>query len=172
MPYEAGIGGQSYYKHSNKKLKNAEGATISAKTSVIGFKERGGNVIVKVIADRTKETLLPVVYNTVKPDSILMTDENSAYLDLGKDFQHFTVNHSAKQFVNEMAHINGLENFWSHLKRGIDCIYHWVSKEHLQSYIDEYSLRFNTRKFATQGRFDLILAGITGKRLTYKKLIK
>lgn len=168
---EAGIGGQSYYKHANKKLKNEEGATISGKTSVIGFKGRKGNVIAKVVADRTKETLLPVVYANVKEGNILMTDENPAYKDLGKDFEHYTVNHSAKQYVNEMAHINGLENFWSHLKRGIDGIYHWVSKEHLQSYIDEFTLRFNTRKFDTQSRFDLILAGVAGKRLTYEKLI-
>lgn len=69
-----------------------------------------------------------------------------------------------------MAHTNGIENFWSHLKRGIDGIYHQVSKEHLQSYIDEFTLRFNTRKFTTQTRFDLILADVAGKRLTYEHL--
>lgn len=167
---ECGIGGQSYYKHANKKLKNDEGATISGKTSVLGMRGRGGNVVAKVVADRTKDTLLPIVYSAVKPGNILMTDENPSYNDLGKDFEHHTVNHSAKQFVNEMAHINGVENFWSHLKRGIDGIYHSVSKEHLQSYIDEFCLRFNTRKFDTQSRFDLVLSTLAGKRLTYKKL--
>lgn len=169
---EVGIGGQSYYKHANKKTKNEEGATISNKTSVIGFRERGGNVVAKVITDRTKETLLPIIYDTVQPGSVLMTDEYVGYNDLAKDFEHHTVNHSAKQFVNEMAHINGLENFWSHLKRGIDGIYHSVSKRHLQAYIDEFSLRFNSRKFGTQRRFDIILAGVTGKRLKYDDLIK
>ena len=167
---ECGIGGQSYYKHANKKTKNEEGATISNKTSVIGLRERGGNVIAKVVKDRTKETLLPIIYENVAPDSILMTDELIAYQALDNYFEHYSVNHSAKQFVNEMAHTNGIENFWSHLKRGIDGIYHQISKEHLQAYIDEFLLRFNTRKLQTQGRFDLVLSGVAGKRLTYKKL--
>lgn len=169
---EAGIGGQSYYKHANKKTRNEDGATISNKASVIGLKERGGNVKAFVIPDRNKETLLPAVYANVKPDSILMTDELVAYQALKADFQHHSVNHSAKQFVNHMAHTNGIENFWSHLKRGIDGIYHWVSKPHLQSYIDEFTLRFNTRDFNTQGRFDLILGAVSNKRLTYQQLIK
>lgn len=169
---ECGVGGESYNKHSNKKLKNAEGATISSKTSVIGLRERGGNVIAKVIEDRTKETLLPIVYNTVEPNSILMTDELQAYQSLKKDFEHYSVNHSAKQYVNAMAHTNGIENFWSHLKRGIDGIYHSVSKGHLQSYVDEFTLRFNTRKFDTQSRFNLVLTGVANKRLTYQDLIK
>jgi transposase-like protein len=168
---ECGVGGESYNKHSKKKLKNTEGATISSKTSVIGLKERGGNVIAKVIEDRTKDTLLPIVHKTVEPNSVIMTDEYSAYNDLSKHFQHHTVNHSAKQYVNAMAHTNGIENFWSHLKRGIDGIYHSVSKGHLQSYVDEFTLRFNTRKLDTQSRFNLVLSGVTDKKLTYKELI-
>lgn len=169
---EAGIGGQSYYKHSNKKLKNEEGKTISGKVSVIGMKERGGNVKAMVIKDRTMDSLLPVVYENVAPDSVIMTDELQAYQNLKKDFEHHSVNHSAKQFVNGMAHTNGIENFWSHLKRGIDGIYHSISKQHLQSYINEFTLRFNTRDFNTQGRFDLILSAVSNKRLTYEDLIK
>jgi transposase-like protein len=169
---ECGIGGQSYYKHSNKKVKNEEGATISGKTSVIGLRERGGNVKAMVVTDRSKETLLPIIYESVEPDSVLMTDEYPGYKDLANDFEHYTVNHTAKEFVNQMAHTNGIENFWSHLKRGIDGIYHQISKEHLQSYIDEFTLRFNTRKFGTQNRFDFVLSAVAGKRLTYKKLIK
>jgi len=169
---ECGIGGQSYYKHADKKVKNDEGATISGKTSVIGMRERGGNVKAMVIADRTKETLLPAVYENVTPGSIIMTDELISYQNLKKDFEHYSVNHSAKEFVNGMAHTNGIENFWSHLKRGIDGIYHSISKEHLQSYVDEFVLRFNTRKFNTQGRFDFILSAVSNKKMTYKDLIK
>lgn len=70
-----------------------------------------------------------------------------------------------------MAHTNGIENFWSHLKRGIDGIYHWVSKTHFQSYVDEFTYRFNTRKLSTNQRFNLVLENVSG-RLTYKELIK
>lgn len=169
---ECGIGGQSYYKHADKKLKNEEGATISGKTSVIGMRERGGNVKAMVVADRTKETLLPAVYENVAPNAVIMTDDLAAYQHLKKDFKHYSVNHTAKEFVNGMAHTNGIENFWSHLKRGIDGIYHSISKGHLQSYIDEFVLRFNTRKFGTQERFDFILSAISDTRLTYQDLIK
>ncbi len=169
---ETFMGGEAKNKHANKKNKNADGNTLHEQQPVLGFKERDGNIVAIVIPDRLKETLLPVVRNVVGSGSTIMTDDYLGYHDLKNDYSHFTVNHSAKEYVNAMAHTNGIENFWSHLKRGIDGIYHWVSKPHLQSYVDEFTLRFNTRKYSTQGRFDLILAGVTDKRLTYKELIK
>lgn len=169
---ECGVGGQSKYKHSNKKLRNEDGSVISGKATVMGLRERGGNVKAIVLPNREKETLLPVVYGNVKLGTVIMTDDAPAYLDLKKDFEHHSVNHSAKEYVNAMAHTNGIENFWSHLKRGIDGIYHQISKPHLQAYINEFTLRFNTRDFNTQGRFDLILSAVSNKRLTYQQLIK
>jgi hypothetical protein len=91
------------------------------------------------------------------------------YDGLNSKYNHKKVNHGAKEYVNMMAHTNNIENFWSHLKRGVDGIYHWVSKDHLQSYIDEFTLRYNTRKNCTSDRFDLILTNISG-RLTYNQL--
>ena len=169
---EAFIGGEAKNKHANKKNRNEDGNTIHEKQPVIGMKERDGNIVAIVVPDRNKETILPVIRNVVDKDSTIMTDDYSAYNDLKKDYSHFSVNHSAKEYVNAMAHTNGIENFWSHLKRGIDGIYHWVSKEHLQSYVDEFTLRFNTRKLCTQSRFDLVLSAVSNKRLTYKELIK
>ncbi|WP_462254189.1 IS1595 family transposase [Ferruginibacter sp.] len=169
---EAFMGGEAKNKHANKKNKNADGNTKHEQQPVIGLRERGGNVVCIVVPDRNKETLLPIIRNVVDKDSILMTDDYNGYKDLKNDYSHYTVNHSAKEYVNAMAHTNGIENFWSHLKRGIDGIYHWVSKEHLQSYVDEFTLRFNTRKLATQGRFDLILSAVSNKRLTYNNLKK
>ena len=69
-----------------------------------------------------------------------------------------------------MSHTNGLENFWSHLKRTIDGTYHWCSVKHLQTYVDECALRYNSRKISTSERFNLILVNSTG-RLSYKTLI-
>lgn len=125
-----------------------------------------------MVENRNKETILPIIYNTVENDSIIMTDEYRAYKDLKNDYVHQTVNHGAKEYVNNMAHTNGIENFGLHLKRGIDSIYHWVSKDHLRSYIGEFTLRFNTRELDTQGRFDLVLSAISNKHLTYKSLTK
>ncbi|MBL7729431.1 MAG: IS1595 family transposase [Dinghuibacter sp.] len=168
---ETFIGGDAKNKHASKKVKNEQGNTKHDKQPVLGMKERDGIVIAKVVESRRKEVILPIIHETVEQDSTIMTDEYTAYNDLAAVYTHRKVNHSAKEYVNQMAHTNGIENFWSHLKRGIDGIYHWVSKEHLQAYLDEFSLRMNTRKFATQSRFDLILAGVSGKRLTYQNLI-
>ena len=71
-----------------------------------------------------------------------------------------------------MASTNSLEGFWSHFKRGVDGIYHWVSKDHLQSYVDEFTLRYNTRTLTAQERFEIVLVSANDKRLTYQKLIK
>jgi transposase-like protein len=169
---ETFIGGDAKNKHESKKKKNEKGNTISDKQPVFGMIERGGVVIAKVVDNCQKETLLPIIHETVEQDSTVMTDEYPGYKDLAAVYTHHTVNHSAKEYVNGMAHTNGIECFWSHLKRGIDGIYHWVSKGHLQQYVNEFTLRFNTRNFATQSRFDLVLAGVAGKRLTYNELIK
>ena len=152
---ETFIGGAAKNKHSNKKLKNERGGTIHEMQPVLGMKERNGIVIAQVVPNRNKETILPIIYQNVEQDCKVMTDEYTAYKDLSLDYIHSKVNHGAKEYVNAMAHTNGIENFWSHLKRGLDGIYHWCSKEHLQSYVDEYTLRFNTREYNTQGRFDL-----------------
>jgi transposase-like protein len=169
---ETFVGGDAKNKHSNKKTKNERGGTIHEKQPVLGMKERNGNVIAVVVPNRNKETILPIIQETVENDSTIMTDEYTAYKDLKFEYSHNTVNHGAKEYVNQMAHTNGIENFWSHLKRGIDGIYHWVSKEHLQSYVNEFTLRFNTRSYDTQCRFDLILSAVANKKLTYQKLIK
>ncbi len=194
---ESFLGGDAANKHSNKKTKNEEGNTVSDKVPVLGMLERtefteserphkvikDKTVIEKiftrqstvscvVVPSRHKEIILPIIQEAVKNDSTIITDEYSAYVDLENDYTHKTVNHGAKEYVNGMAHTNGIENFWSHLKRGIDGIYHWVSVDHLQSYCDEFTLRFNTRKFGTQQRFDFVLSAVSGTRLTYEDLIK
>ena len=169
---ETFVGGVSGNKHASKRKKNAQGNTTHDKAIVFGMKERDGIMIAQVVVNRNKETLLPIIHQTIEDGSVIMTDEYTAYKDLKHTHAHYRLNHGAKEYVNEMAHINGVENFWSHLKRGLDGIYHWVSKDHLQSYVDEFTLRYNTRKDSTQTRFDLILAGVAGKRLTYQDLIK
>lgn len=120
---ETFMGGESKNKHASKKAKNEHGGTYHEKQPVLGMKERNGNIIAKVVENRNKETLLPIIFETVEQDSIVMTDEYPGYKDLKHIYSHNTVNHGAKEYVNYMAHTNGIENFWSHLKRGVDGIY-------------------------------------------------
>jgi transposase-like protein len=169
---ETFVGGKEGNKHYDKKYKQSDAKSkMWGKAPILGMIERGGNLIAIATTDVYKETLLPLVRRNVRPDSLVITDEYTAYNDLNDEYYRFTVQHSAKQYVSYMAHTNTIEGAWSHLKRTITGIYHWISKRHLQAYVNEFTLRYNTRKFATQNRFDLILSGVSGKRLTYEKLI-
>lgn len=168
---ETYVGGENKNKHANKKRDTA-GRTNDKKTAVLGMKDRKtGMVRATVVANVTRETIYPILLENIQENSIVVTDEFSTYRLLHRHFSHGRVCHSAKEYVNGVFHTNGIENFWSHLQRGINGIYHWVSKEHLQAYVFEYALRFNTRNFSTSSRFDYILSNMTC-RLTYKQLVK
>jgi len=169
---ESFIGGDEKNKHADKKTEGTQGRSTKTKKPVLGMLERGAHLIAKVVEDTKQETIEPIVMCYVSPMSNVMTDEWHGYKGLVKYYNHSTVNHSAKQYVNGLAHTNGIENFWSQMKRGIDGIYHSISFRHLQSYVDEFALRFNTRKNETSIRFDLILSNVTNRRLTYNALIK
>ncbi len=168
---ETFMGGSEINKHASKRTKKTQGRSTETKAPVLGMKDRvTGEVKVFAVANTKSESLMPLIKKYIKEGSVVITDEYRTYDILGWKYKHGRVNHSAKEFVNGMFHTNGIENFWSHLKRGVDGIYHWISTEHLQSYVTEYALRFNTRKMTTAGRFDLVLANVVG-RLTYKELI-
>lgn len=166
---ETWIGGKEKNKHQYKRL--GVGGGTKGKTPVMALKEREGHVIAKVIPNNSFVTLIPMVRENVAGGAVIMTDEHKAYSLLCRYFDHRKVVHSAKEFVNGSTHTNGVENFWSHLKRTINGTYHWVSVEHLQAYVTEHSLRYNSRKLSINARFDLILENVSG-RLRYKDLIK
>lgn len=168
---ETYVGGKNKNRHAHKKVEGSQGRSTKDKTPVFGLIERGGNLITQKVDNVSGKTLKTIIYKQVKKGSTLSTDEWTAYKGLKCDYDHTIVRHGAKEYVNFKAHTNNIENFWSHFKRGIDGIYHWVSKDHLQSYADEFSLRFNTRKNSTSQRFDLILMNTIG-RLTYNQLIR
>lgn len=171
---ETFMGGEEKNKHADKRVEGTQGRSVKTKKPVFGIKQREGNVIAKVVEDTKASTLLPIIADNTKVGTIIYSDEWKAYNNVDKlknCVKHERVNHSAKLYVNSKAHTNGLENFWSHLKRGIDGIYHWCSVKHLQYYVDEYALRYNSRDFTTFDRFNLVLQNSV-QRLTYKKLIE
>ncbi|WP_231862329.1 IS1595 family transposase [Rufibacter sp. DG15C] len=167
---ETYMGGEEENKHESKRNKNARGRGLGAKKPVVGMLQRDGSVIAKVTDDTKLSSVQPIIDRFVKKGSVVVTDEWVAYNQVNRNFDHLKVAHSAKEFVNGMARTNGIENFWSHLKRGIDGIYHWCSVKHLQAYLDEFALRFNTRKMGTAQRFNFVLENVSG-RLSYKVLI-
>jgi transposase-like protein len=105
-------------------------------------------VVTRHVIDRTAKTLVPHVVSFVKKGSRVHTDEFSSYRSLTErhGYDHETVDHSAKEYVRGDVHTNGIESFWSSVKRGINGTYVWVSKKHLQTYLREFEYRHNLRQ--------------------------
>jgi len=107
----------------------------------------------------------------VEAGSKLYTDEFTSYSDLPPEFVHELVNH-LQYYVSGRVHTNGMENFWSLLKRTLKGTYVSVDPAHLQAYVDEQAFRFNSRKTMDDGeRFRAVISQIIGKRVTYAELI-
>jgi len=120
---------------------------MSNKSVVAGHVQRGGKLNAIHLPDGTKGALVPLAQQYVLAGSTIYTDELPAYKVLGrKGYQHRRVHHAAKVYVSGNAHVNTIEGFWSLLKRSINGVYHSVSSKYLQSYINEYTFRYNHRK--------------------------
>jgi transposase-like protein len=130
---ETFIGGKNKNRHKDKKVPHSQGRSWKDKVPVLGILQRDGNLITQVIPNTRQNIIEPIIRNNVKQNSNVYTDEWFAYQDLGKWFNHQIVNHRIKQYVNGKASTNSIEGFWSHLKRGINGIYHQVSKNIYQS---------------------------------------
>lgn len=117
------------------------------KTCVVGMVERRGRVVALVSNDATRKTLHGLAEERILPASTVYTDELSAYngLENINGYQHRRISHSAGVYVMGDIHTNTIEGFWSLVKRGIGGVYHSVSRKYLQTYLDEYSFRYNRR---------------------------
>jgi transposase-like protein len=168
---ETFIGGKARNMHKDKREEKITGTGGKDKTAVMGFRQRGGEVRVEVVPNRRKQTLHGMVRENVKAGAAIYSDALASYNGLEKDFRHQVVDH-AIEYVHGRVHTNGLENFWSLLKRTLKGTYVAVMPFHLHRYLDEQSLRYNLRKeLDDAGRFAFVLAHIVNRRLTYKQLI-
>ena len=166
---ETYVGGKNKNRHNDKKIENSQGRSVKDKTPVFGMIERKGKLNAKVFTDTKCETLTKEVVKFVK-DTLVYTDEWWGYNSIKKLIKHSIVNHKCKEYVRGDVYTNTIEGFWSLLKRGIIGIYHFISKQHLQRYVDEFVFRYNTRNYSSCGRFNLLLQN-TEHRLTYNELI-
>ncbi len=167
---ETYIGGKEMNKHESKKLKAGRGTV--GKIAVIGMRARGGNVKAKMLSSTSAVAIKSAVRSFVAPGATLCTDEHASYCGM-PEYQHFVVNHSAKQFVEGMAYTNGIESVWAVLKRGFYGTYHSFSQKHLQRYINEFTSRLNEGnvRVKTMDRIDAILNKAVGVRVEYANLI-
>lgn len=174
---ETRVGGRVANMHASKKARNLKrsGSHAGEKTLVMGMLQRSSekalsHVRVRIVSTTSVAALIPAIRETVKPGATVMTDELPAYRRLRKDYTHEFVTHSAEQYVNGRVHVNGIENFWSLLKRTLGGTYVSVEPFHLSRYLDEQAFRFNERKATPAERFRKVASSIVGLRLTWKEL--
>ena len=171
---ETFVGGKVRNMHKSRRPKDASQGG-KGKAVVLGMLERGGKVRAKVIKDRSKINVAPVMKSTIEAGAHIMTDEFSVYPFVAADtYVHEVINH-AVEYVNGHIHTNGIENFWSLLKRGINGTYVAVEPFHLDSYVVEQVFRYNNRAtkdnpLTDLDRFTLAVSQIVGKRITYAEL--
>jgi transposase-like protein len=166
---ETFIGGKARNMHVSKRARRITGTGGKDKVAVMGLLERGGEVRTAIIPSRKKAVLQAEVKKHVEAGSALYTDALLSYEGLASEYAHQVVDH-AVEYVNGRIHTNGLENFWSLLKRGISGTYVSVEPFHLFRYLDEQSFRYNNRKTTDAQRFRMALQGIVGRRVTYQTL--
>lgn len=167
---ETFIGGKARNMHAAKRARRITGTGGHDKVPVIGILERGGKVRTAVVPNRKKKALQAEVRKHVEAGSALYSDALLSYEGLSGDFAHKVVDH-AVEYVDGAVHTNGLENFWSLLKRTIAGTYVSVEPYHLFRYLDEQAYRFNNRKDMNDfDRFKLAMTQVVGKRLTWDAL--
>ncbi|MFZ3341469.1 MAG: IS1595 family transposase [Terriglobales bacterium] len=173
---ETFIGGKARNMHKSVKARRitGQGRNTDDKIMVMGILERGGKIRTKIVADRKQETLHGAVRANVESGAELFTDTFGAYKGLESEFAHQVVDH-ALRYVDGRVHTNGLENFWSLLKRSLGGTYVSVEPFHLFRYLDEQSFRYNNRgtkenPITDSERFSIAASQLVGKRITFAQL--
>lgn len=169
---EAYIGGRGHWRHKpkGKSLKTGRpGRDDPYKVPVFGIVQRPasgkhGKVMAKVVPIAAEATIMPAIRTKVLPATTVYTDEYNIYNRLGREgYSHSRVHHAQRVYVDGTVHVQSIEGFWSLVKRGISGVYHGVSTQHLQSYLDEYAFRYNNRDATGLGMVGAFLDRIVRK---------
>ena len=164
---ETYVGGVEGNKHASKKTNAGRGPV--GKTAVVGMKDRGTNAVSAVVVRQTdRPTLQSLITEQVEQGAKVYTDDHRSYIGLPN---HESVKHSVSEYVNGMAHTNGIESFWALLKRGYHGTYHKMSAKHLQRYVNEFSGRHNARTLDTIDQMELMAQQRVDKPLRYRDLV-
>ena len=165
---ETYVGGREKNKHSKKKLRAGRGPV--GKSAIVGAKDRKTNKVKAAVVKATDaKTLQGFVIATALAGATVYTDDAAAYK--GMPFEHESVRHSVGEYVDGMAHTNGIESFWATLKRAHKGVYHKMSHKHLQRYVNEFSGRHGMREADTIEQMSAVAAQMAGRRLTYTDLV-
>ena len=162
---ETYVGGKPRFKGKGIR------AEWSTKEPVVALVQRGGKVKTQHVADVTARTLSKLIRASVDRRARIITDEFVSYKRVGKPFKggHETVNHKRKEYVRGDVTTNTVESFFATVKRGLNGIYHAVSKEHLHRYMAEFEFRYNNRHIVDGKRIQAVIRASEGKRLLYRE---
>lgn len=168
---ETFVGGsvKNMHRHSKRKLQAVNDPSKWGKTIVLGLLQRDGEARAMVAPNRKKHYVHGNILQNVEQGSTLYTDDFNCYKELNGEFAHQIVDHLTG-YVEGRVHTNGIENFWSLLKRTLRGTYVSVDPHHLFRYLDEQCFRFNKRHLTDGERFAIVATRIVGRRLTYKQL--
>ena len=138
---------ETYVGGRRPKIKGFTGRGAKGKTVVMGILERDGEIYTEVVPSAAGRSLIPPIVANVPVGTRISTDEWAPYRVLGGlGYLHSTVDHGSKEYARGDVHVNGLESFWSILKRSIRGTHVWVSPKHLPNYLGEFEFRYNMRK--------------------------
>lgn len=152
---------ETYIGGVKKGAGRGKGAYLQNKSTVFGMLERGGNVRSHVVANEQSCTLMPIVQANVAIGTVVSTDTHRSYMPLKKlGYTHGRLNHQIEEWKCDAYCTNSIEGFWSHLKRGIRSTHSYVSRKHLQKYVNEFAFRYNNRKESAE-MFRLMLNQIS-----------
>lgn len=168
---ETYIGGKARNMHRDRR-KRVGHSRWAGKVAVMGLLARHGDnstVRTRVIEGTKKRMVQPIVREQIEAGSNVYTDALTGYIGLDADYAHQVIDH-AEAYARGNVHTNGLENYWSLLKRTLRGTYVSVEPFHLFRYLDEQAFRFNKRKLSDAARFALTAASVFGKRLTFNAL--
>ena len=165
---ETYVGGKEKNKHANKKVSGTQGRSTKTKTPVVGIVQREGEVRAEQVESVNKDAILSFLKKNLDDNHTLMADEYQVYNGLAG----LRVNHSTGKYVVGNTHTNSIESFWALFKRGYIGIYHYMSKKHLQRYLNEFVTRLNGNKSELYnfGKFAYSIENVN-YRLTYERLI-
>ena len=167
---ESYFGGLEANKHESQRKHRPGG--LSGKAPVIGVKDReSGQVRAQAIPNTEGGTLRRFVREHAQAGAQVYSDGHSAYSPLEGEYRHNAVQHSVGTYVIEQAHTNGIESFWSMLKRAYQGTYHKMSEKHLDRYVRQFAGKHNLRERDTLAQMADVVAGLVGRRLLYRDLI-
>ena len=153
------LGGAEKNKHESKRTEGTQGRSTKTKKAIFGMIQRSGKLVAMTVENTKLETLMPIIKQFVAENTVIYTDESNSYNRLSKEnYSHKYVRHNDNEYVSGEIYTNTIEGFWSHFKKMVFGTYHFVSKKHLQEYIDEEVYRWNTRLMSESARFKFVFS--------------